>query len=367
MNLLINDKEIVHFLISLLKYESITRSITPSEDRLSEAIGWWFEKKRRLKDQFDKHKYKLKFKNRLIKAIESDARSFTKDIKKSVNKEKKRVYESISKQLDFFIKRFGEERLLQLYKKSKKQNFVKSVGLHLCPDPVLVRRKNYQDNDDDCLIRNTVGNENLLIRKIDNNLPFWFIDSGYTNFIENNKRWHRLVRNHLHFGTYLDFPADRLQNLISFPAQWRTSGEDILVIEPGPLSAGIFHIDIDKWKIQIEEEIRRYSDKKIVFREKAPKKIRPSLYRELLDNDYYCVININSNAATEAIWAGVPVITLDKHISNPVSRSKISDINDLYRGPLGNWLCMLSYNQFTFDELINGKAVEICREYHEKI
>jgi hypothetical protein len=75
-------------------------------------------------------------------------------------------------------------------------------------------------------------------------------------------------------------------------------------------------------------------------------------------------VSINSNAATESIWAGVPVITLDKHITNSVSRNRLSDINNLYRGPLGNWLAILSYSQFTYEELINGTAVEIIKKYH---
>jgi hypothetical protein len=154
-------------------------------------------------------------------------------------------------------------------------------------------------------------------------------------------------------------------NFPSFPRPWRNSGEIIMVIEPGKFSANIFHTDITLWKKDVEKEVRQFSDKKIVFREKSPKKQRPSLYRELSNEDYYCVININSNAATEAVWAGIPVITLDRHITNPVTRSKIADINDLYRGSLGNWLAFLSYCQFTYDELIDGSAYRIIRRYHE--
>jgi hypothetical protein len=109
---------------------------------------------------------------------------------------------------------------------------------------------------------------------------------------------------------------------------------------------------------------RKYTDKKIIFREKKPKKSRAPLYKHLCYEDYFCVISINSNAATESIWAGIPVITLDKHISNPVSRNKLSDINNLYRGSLSNWLSTLSYSQFTYDEIVNGKALEIIKQYH---
>ena len=96
------------------------------------------------------------------------------------------------------------------------------------------------------------------------------------------------------------------------------------------------HVDLKTWKYDVAKELRKYTDKRIRFRSKAPKKKRTNLHKELLNDDYYCVVNINSNAATEAIWAGVPAITLDRHITNPVTRNKLSDINDLFRGNLGS-------------------------------
>jgi hypothetical protein len=77
------------------------------------------------------------------------------------------------------------------------------------------------------------------------------------------------------------------------------------------------------------------------------------------------VISINSNAATEAIWAGIPAITMDTHITNPITKNKLSDINDLYYGKISDWLCMLSYSQFTKEELMNGTAKRIIENYHE--
>ena len=76
------------------------------------------------------------------------------------------------------------------------------------------------------------------------------------------------------------------------------------------------------------------------------------------------LININSNAATEAVWAGIPVITLDQHVTNPVTSNSISNINDLYRPNLAQWLCMLSYSQFTYEELIDGSFLKIVKRYH---
>jgi hypothetical protein len=266
--------------------------------------------------------------------------------------------------MDQVLEALGTERVLSMYKKSKMQHFVKSTGLTIHKNAELVRRQDFTDYKQDCLIRNTTGNEQLLVQKIDNRYPMWFIDSGYTNFLETNKKWHRLVRNHIHHDQMFEAPVDRLSNFTSFPQPWRQSGEKILIIEPGPFAASIFHVDLKTWKYDVERELKKYTDKKIVFREKAEKKIRTSLVEELNNEDYYCVVNINSNAATEAIWSGIPVITLDRHITTPVSRSKLSDINNLARPHLARWLCAVSYSQFTKDELYDGTAIKIVRKYH---
>jgi hypothetical protein len=252
-----------------------------------------------------------------------------------------------------------------MYAKSNSDGFVKTVGQLIDSQSKLIRRSEFKLYQEDCLIRNTGGVEECLVTKIDNGFPFWFIDSGYTNFLEGKKKtYHRLTRNHIHHLNAFEAPVDRLGVFKKFPRQWRTSGDTILIIEPGQFCASIFHIDIEQWKLDVERELRNYTDKKIKFREKINKKKRLPLYEELLNEDYYCVVNINSNAATESIWAGIPVITLDKHITNSVSRNKLSDINDLYRPHLANWLCMLSYSQFTYEELMDGTALRIVQRYH---
>jgi hypothetical protein len=362
MKLLLNNKEIAHFLLSLIDYYKSVKDIEMPGDEVNEAITYIVIEKN--KKKFDLLRMQKKFKDRIESAVSRDLKNYKMEVQKVLKAKREQYYELVHGNIDYFIDTLGEENILNLYKNNAKQNFVKSVGLKIDPSGILIRRRHFTDYSDDCLIRNTVGNEKLLLEKIDKKYPFWFIDSGYTNFIEPNKKWHRIVRNHLHNNAQFAAPVDRLGNFTKFPRQWRDGGDKILIIEPGPFAAGIFKVDLSTWRYNVEAELRQYSDKPIVFREKINKKTRSNLYEELCNDDFYCVININSNAATEAIWAGIPVITLDKHITNSVSRNKISDINNLYRPNLANWLCMLSYSQFTYDELISGTALTIYNQYH---
>jgi len=375
MKLLLNDKEIAHFLFSLIDYyDPVNKNVTldllhtrnfTENFHIKEATrrfkrGEKYKKPKYDMDDEDKKKYYEKIKKTILRDIENyyaACRNYLKEKRES-------DFNTIHKNLEKIIDTLGKENIIKLYKNSKYENFVKGTGFSLDKNAVMMRRHEFNDYTADCLIRNTVGNEELLVTKVDNNYPMWFIDSGYTNFLEPRKTWHRLVRNHLHYGKFFEAPMSRLNTFPVYPVPWRKDGDTIYVIEPGPFAASIFHADLKTWKYDVEKELRQYTDKKIKFREKAPKNTRSNLFQELLNEDYYCVVSINSNAATEAIWAGIPAITLDRHITNPVTKNKLSDINNLFYGNIASWLAMLSYSQFTKEELMNGTAKRIIDKYH---
>ncbi len=378
MKLLLNDKEIAHFLISNIDIKSkINQEVLFTDLHLQELTNQFAERdasrKRRAlakgveyiaqKDYMD-DAGKKKFYERLVKSISRDLELYVRSVKEVKARIYQEIFNGVHNNIETFIERLGKEYILEKYKQSSYKNFVKGTGRSLTKSPQLMRRKDFKNYEEDCLIRNTVGNEELLVTKIDKNYPMWFIDSGYTNFLEPNKKWHRLVRNHMHFGKSFDAPVNRLQNFPIFPVPWRKNGEIIYVIEPGPFAASVFHANLKTWKYDVAKELRKYTDKRIVFRKKAPLRQRPKLIKQLLNEDYHCIVSINSNAATEAIWAGIPAITLGTHITNPVTKNKLSDINDLYYGGISNWLSMLSYSQFTKEELMNGTAKRIIDKYH---
>jgi hypothetical protein len=362
MKLLLNDKEIARFLIELVNVIDACKHIELDERHTAGMIAWIIET--RDKPRFNLEKHRAKIKQKIHQGVRKDLKAWVDLVNRQISNHKEYFYKNIHKHIDILIDRLGEDRILEIYRSHPKQNFIKTVGLQIDPTAEMMRRRNFNSVEEDCLLRNTVGNEQILVNKIDNNLPFWFIDSGYTNFVEPNKKWHRLTRNHLHFNQSFIAPANRLSNFTSFPQPWRKDGSKILIVEPGEFAAGIFHVEAKSWGRQVAEELKKYTDRPIEFRSKTNKKTRTSLYQQLLDGDYYCTVSINSNSAVESIWAGVPAITLDKHVSNTVTRNDLSQINDLYYGPLGDWLAWLSYCQFTFDELMDGTALDIVRRYH---
>lgn len=361
LKLLINSKEVANFLFVKIA-KNLIKFRPPLMAETHEFISENF-----FHGMHHKEGKWERFQHNLNKRIERDVIRWQKEIFTEYDETRRKFVKWYRENEEHALTVIGGiDIILTAYKTSNKNNFVKGVGLRLDPTAEFVRRDTYADAKLNCVIRNTVGNETLLLEKLKYQYPFWFIDSGYTNFLETSKKWHRICHNHIHPGDIKKLPpVDRLTNIESFPHQWRSGGEKILIIEPGHFAAGVFEIDIHAWTNEVINILKQYTDKPISVRPKLEKKSRPSLYKELLDDDYYCVINLNSNAAVEAIWAGVPAITLGKHISNSVTRNKLSDINNLHRPHLAEWLCKLSYSQFTYEELLNGTAIDIVKEYYD--
>lgn len=370
MKLILHNDEIVNFLIDLFCNNRKVYNFPECTFALAESVALYHKTvvtyDKHTNKKFNAEKVLQKLTKQINVSVETDLKNWRDSCKTIIEERKNKYKDFLKKNFESVVDKIGEEKLFEAYKKHKSQNFVKSVGQSISTNYDFVRIKNYTDITEDCLLRNMEGNESMLLNKINGNYPFWFIDTGYTNFLNGKKKiWHRLTRNHIHHHfNAADVPVDRLGNFEKFPKPWRQDGEKILVIEPGLFSANIFKVDIKTWRDTITKQIREHSDKPIVFREKIPRKSRAELYEHLLDEDYYCVININSNASIESVWSGIPIITLDKHITNPISRNSISDINNLLRPNIANWIAMLSYSQFTRDELVDGTAMKILRTYH---
>lgn len=222
------------------------------------------------------------------------------------------------------------------------------------------------------VIHNILDNEAILQERIHDRKPFWFVDTGYTNFLIKHKTWHRLIPDHVHarVDPSIAYPADRLHLLPSWPRPWNRQGNRILVVENSDNHYRLFGNSLESWRATVEQGLRPWCEQhphyRVEYRAKEPdKKTRVSVYQYLSDapKSWYCVITDCSAAAVEAIWLGIPVITLRQHVTQAVARTSLEHIGDLYRGPIGNWLCALTYNQFTWDEIRDGTAVKLLEKY----
>ena len=112
------------------------------------------------------------------------------------------------------------------------------------------------------------------------------------------------------------------------------------------------------------EQIKRYTDRPIKIRQKprgrgtsGPSEATVPLSEDL--KDAWCLVTSCSIAAVEAQCMGIPVICDEKSFAKEIGAQQLADIEDPYFVGCEDWLYSLAYQQFTPEEIENGKAVEI--------
>ena len=197
---------------------------------------------------------------------------------------------------------------------------------------------------------------------------FYFIDSGYFgNEHLPYKRWHRVTKNDFQSSVITKRDSKRARTLALRPRKWNKSGENILICPPSMKSMGFFmgkkikEEDVDEWVDMVYKEIREYTDRPIKIRKK-PRDRKDRVYKDPIKKHFkgcYALITYNSIAAVEAVYNGVPAITLAPNAASAVCRSNISDINSLIYPDRTDWVNHLSYCQFSQQEAASGLARDI--------
>ena len=201
------------------------------------------------------------------------------------------------------------------------------------------------------------------------------------------KNWHRFTKNnfqtldHLNYKQ-LDFLTDvkvlkqRFQKLMSvdydsYKPKRPVKGESILIIPP---SAKVLrcltingHVNFrqDEYIDWLTKEIRKYTDKRIIVRQKPNRDERTksgqNLINQLKTDKVHCLVAFNSIAAFEAIQEGYPAITLGPNAASFLSEKEIKNIEKPYFADddkIREHSLYLSACQFNREEFRNGYAVK---------
>jgi hypothetical protein len=206
------------------------------------------------------------------------------------------------------------------------------------------------------------------------NKDFYYVDSGYVgNNISRlnrmgNKLYHRIVRNDLQHKTITPRPADRWQAL-DVVLQPRKFGRKIIVATPDEKPCRYYGIDQQQWVEQTVAELKKYTDRPIEIRHRAPKRIdrvSTAPLSTVLATDVHALVTYNSIAAVESIFAGVPAFVLaPTHIAEPVASKDLSQIENpvwANRDTLDAWCHSMAYGQYHVKELRDGTAFRMMQE-----
>lgn len=199
---------------------------------------------------------------------------------------------------------------------------------------------------------------------------FWFTDTPYFGRFNNNNlrpdnHYWRICKNGIHAQYIKMCKSDRFDK---FGIKLKTpdfKGKNVLVC---PSSPGIHnYLDRPNWTKETVEQIKRYTDRPIIIREKprgrgtsGPSEAKVPLSEDL--KNAWCLVTSCSIAAVEAMCMGIPVICDEKSFAKDVGGQELADIEDPYFVGCEDWLYSLAYQQFTPEEIENGKAVEILMD-----
>jgi len=228
------------------------------------------------------------------------------------------------------------------------------------------------DSSTDAIVMRGILKHKIMKRCWEDNRTFYYIDTGYfgnerTSANPNGwKFWHRIVKNNLQHGSIVERPDDRFKKFNKKFTSWKKDGRSILIAAPDEKPCKFYGITKDEWVEQTVESIKKYTDRPIIVRERAAKRIdriATDTLQQALDNDVFALVTFNSVAAVESIFHGIPAFTLaPANAASPVALQDLSKIDTPYypdHDKLYAWGCHLAYGQFHVDELKSGKALEL--------
>ncbi len=245
--------------------------------------------------------------------------------------------------------------------------FAKGCGTHTLDTDLFV----YEESKNPIVLRGILKKK-IIHKCWEDNRTFYYMDTGYfgnERTISNPngwKYWHRIVKNDLQHGEIIPRPGDRFKVFNKQFSPWKKKGRKILIAKPDEKPCKFYGVDLDQWVENTVNEIKKHTDRPIVVRERAPKRIDRIItdtLQQALDDDVFALVTFNSVAAVESIFHGIPAFTLaPSNAASPVSSQDLTKIENPYYPDMDKlyaWGCHLAYGQFHISELKNGKAREM--------
>ena len=205
--------------------------------------------------------------------------------------------------------------------------------------------------------------------------PFYYIDNGYIGNLMKKKKYYRVVKNNIqHTKIQENMPSDRYVALCQFAPYMNYYGKKatqsgpILLVTPSEKPCQFYNIDKNTWLKETTEELRKYTDRPIIVREKGlrPDRIKDnSVAAQCARDQIYAVVTYQSMAALEAMHYGIPAFTTALSCVYSVANRNLSDIeNPNYpaEDKFLNVMHYLSYCQYTLDEMNRGVALKMIEE-----
>jgi len=248
-----------------------------------------------------------------------------------------------------FLSKDGDDEYINMLAQGLGQKSVSEFDYNNTTDPIVLRG---------------ILKHKIMKRCWQDSRDFYYVDTGY--FGNGRwKQWHRIVKNNLQLTEIQTRPGDRWQQHNIEFQPWRT-GTKIVVAAPDEKPCKFYNVQLDQWIAQTVATIKQHTDRPVIVRQRAPKRIDRIATDTLAQalEDAHALVTFNSNAATESVLLGVPVFTLAPNAAGPVGSQDLSQIEKPYypdRDKLHAWASSLAYGQVHISEMKNGTALKIIQ------
>jgi len=175
-------------------------------------------------------------------------------------------------------------------------------------------------------------------------------------------------------------------------SEWREDGDHILIVGQNPRGFGTTNIrkrglSYEQWVVNTVKEMVKHTDRSICYRPHPTRRskwhqycrtslreldsipqfsqLSPFKDLQLCLNNCWCVVASASNAAVDAIYAGIPVITSDPmSMVYDISSHDLSEVEYPKREQedMCQWFYNLAYSQWTHEEIKSGEAWSHIKE-----
>jgi hypothetical protein len=181
-----------------------------------------------------------------------------------------------------------------------------------------------------------------------------YIDNAYFRRSGSDMQgYFRVTRNALQHDGSGSAKPDRWRRLGLEIKPWRKDGSHILICPPDAIYGRLWGLDVDRWLGSTTAMLKTATDRPIeVRRRDSLRKAKP--FREAL-RDSWAVVTHQSNAAVEALLAGIPVFCTGACAAAGMGRSDPAMIEDpLLPDDRERWAAVLAANQWTVSEMADG-------------
>ena len=241
-----------------------------------------------------------------------------------------------------------------------------------------INKDNFDLTDKTPVIFRGMAKSGLIKLCVDNNIDFYYIDTGYIN--QKIKIWHRFTKNNFQVLNHLSYEEltqrmnikklkDRFFEIVkkdynSFKPELRKKGDKILITPPTNKVFKHFNYNVDKWISETYNKIKKITDREIVVRYKPKSRFvrtHKNTFLKDLKNNVHCLVTFNSITAIEAIINGCPAITLGPNAASYLTENKIDNIENPYypdEDKIREHLLYLTACQFKKEEFLDNYAIE---------